>query len=248
MAERYKKSRGEFRQWTRMPSLCHAWRILYTWVAFTLLKYFLMSTFFDVVIVIVKLFSDSIKKWEIISKNLSKSLKIHSDTRWASEYNVVNAFYYLKLLEHLEEIESDPAFCDCLSTVQSLLKQIVFKFVCYPVLWGNILNHFSKVSDLLQRKDVAVAHVSRRISGLKKILFRVFVWLELNQFLKKPRGCVRNCNWKIILKNRRPTKQKRVTMVSTERQGSLWNVLDDVHLDWRLTRIINILDDFGVIL
>uniref|UniRef100_A0A8C5Q8G0 TTF-type domain-containing protein n=1 Tax=Leptobrachium leishanense TaxID=445787 RepID=A0A8C5Q8G0_9ANUR len=122
------------------------------------------TTFFSNLQKIYVFLSGSTLRWNVLKKHIGKlTVKPLSDTRWSSRIDAVRPFRFQvgEFFDTLCEISRDDSHSAMAqSDSESLAKELNnFKFLCFIVLWYNILNRINFVSKLLQSQTMYLTDV-----------------------------------------------------------------------------------------
>lgn len=129
-----------------------------------------MITFFGIVQRIYTFFVKSTSRWEKLQSVLNITLKGHTDTRWASRANAVNALHQqLPLVYQVLQSMKDEKSSQC-AEVESILKQINFKFLYLLTAWNLILQEVDKINKALQSKTITIHKAARLLESLSNAM------------------------------------------------------------------------------
>ncbi|GBN03808.1 Zinc finger MYM-type protein 1 [Araneus ventricosus] len=120
------------------------------------------ANFFHIVQKLYSFFSSSTFRWAIFLKQVEQlTLKPFSDTRWESRIDAIMLLRYQigqvydALLSIYVNKDIDSSIRD---EVSGLVKQIQpFRFLCSVVIWYEVLNHISRISELMQVENYDIA-------------------------------------------------------------------------------------------
>uniref|UniRef100_H3B153 HAT C-terminal dimerisation domain-containing protein n=1 Tax=Latimeria chalumnae TaxID=7897 RepID=H3B153_LATCH len=129
-----------------------------------------MVSFFGTVQRLFNFFVSSTSRWEILTNILKITLKGHSDTRWSSKARAIKSLsrQLPGVLQALQEISEQTSCPETVSTAESLMLQINFKFICTLLMWDRILSNIDCVSQALQTKGLSVDQAAKLINGLRR--------------------------------------------------------------------------------
>ncbi|XP_063777050.1 uncharacterized protein LOC134926333 [Pseudophryne corroboree] len=132
-----------------------------------------MIMFFGAVQRLFNLFAVSTSRWETLNRILKITLQAQSDTRWSSEASAVRSLsdQLPGVLDELYEIYENSGSCpEAVSWADELIDQINFKYVCFLIMWRQILSSVDTVSQALQQKGVSVDQAAKLIGRLVNVL------------------------------------------------------------------------------
>ncbi|KAJ1129630.1 hypothetical protein NDU88_007996 [Pleurodeles waltl] len=133
------------------------------------------AIYFGVMQKIYAFISGSKNRWDVLKKHVSElTAKPLPDTRWASRIDAVRIFRFHigDINETLLEIADDWTFAAASrSEAASLAEEIYnFKFLCFIVIWFNILQCINAASELLQSQTRCLPEVIDLLKERKQFL------------------------------------------------------------------------------
>lgn len=133
------------------------------------------AIYFGVMQKIYAFISGSTNRWDVLKKHVSKlTAKPLPDTRWPSRIDAVRIFRFHigEINETLLEIADDFTFAAAArSEAASLAEEIYsFKFLCFIVIWFNILQCINAASELLQTQTRCLPEVTDLLKERKQFL------------------------------------------------------------------------------
>ena len=150
-----------------MPCGCHSLNLMLGDMAKCCPK---AMTFFGIIQRIYTIFSNSVKRWEILKAHVSLNVKPLSETRWECRVESVKVIrYHIKeikdaLLEVAETTTEPKINSESQSLAHNELED--FEFILALVIWYDILVAVNTVSKDLQSKDMQLDQALSNIKGL----------------------------------------------------------------------------------
>lgn len=131
--------------------------------------------FFSLVQEIYKFFSESIRKWSILTKHVTNlTVKPLSETRWESRIDALEPlrYYIHQVYDAVYEATTDTkidAFGKSIA-IGIARKLTDFRFLCSLITWYEILYRVNLVSKTLQKKEVNLPGAVKLIESVKEFL------------------------------------------------------------------------------